>query len=75
MYKRLLLAKKLLTQSGVIVVAIDDYEIHTLRLLVDEIFGERNRMGTITVVHNPRGRNDEKFFATSHDYLLVYALN
>ena len=75
MSKRLLLAKKLLTTNGVIVVAIDDYEIHTLRLLMDEIFGERNRMGTITVVHNPRGRNDEKFFATSHEYLLVYALN
>ena len=75
MSKRLLLAKKLLTQDGVIVVAIDDYEIHTLRLLMDEIFGEKNRMGTITVVHNPRGRNDEKFFATSHEYLLVYALN
>jgi adenine-specific DNA-methyltransferase len=75
MSKRLLLAKKLLTQSGVIVVAIDDYEIHTLRLLMDEIFGEQNRMGTITVVHNPRGRNDEKFFATSHEYLLVYALD
>jgi adenine-specific DNA-methyltransferase len=75
MSKRLKLAKPLLTQRGVIVVAIDDYEVHTLRLLLDEIFDENNRLGTITVVHNPRGRNDDKFFATSHEYLLVYAKN
>ena len=75
MDKRLRLAKNLLTDNGIIIVAIDDYEIHTLRLLMDEIFGEPNRLGTITVVHNPRGRNDEKFFATCHEYLLVYALD
>jgi adenine-specific DNA-methyltransferase len=73
--KRLRLAKNLLKPSGVIVVTIDDYEIHTLRLLMDEIFGESNRLGTITVVHNPRGRNDDKYFATMHEYMLVYAKN
>lgn len=75
MARRLKLAKNLLSDTGVIVVAIDDYEIFTLGLLMDEIFGEANRLGTITVVHNPRGRNDDKFFATSHEYLLVYAKN
>jgi adenine-specific DNA-methyltransferase len=75
MAKRLYLAKNLLSQEGIIIVAIDDYEHHTLRLLMDEIFGEDNRLGTITVVHNPRGRNDEKFFATMHEYMLVYARN
>ena len=73
--KRLRLAKNLLKTSGIIVVTIDDYEIHTLRLLMDEIFGESNRLGTITVVHNPRGRNDDKYFATMHEYMLVYAKN
>lgn len=73
MARRLKLARNLLTDSGVIVVAIDDYEIFTLGLLMDEIYGESNRLGTITVVHNPRGRNDDKFFATSHEFLLVYA--
>ena len=61
MKKRLNLSKHLLRKSGIIIVAIDDYEIHTLRLLLDEIFDEHNRLGTITVVHNPRGRNDDKF--------------
>ena len=75
MNKRLLLAKQLLRETGVLVVAIDDYEIHTLRLLMDQIFGEQNRLGSVVVQHNPRGRNDDKFFATSHEYLLVYALD
>ena len=74
-HKRLQLAKKILKQSGIIIVTIDDYEIHTLRLLMDEIFDENNRLGTIVVVHNPRGRNDDKYFATMHEYMLVYSKN
>jgi adenine-specific DNA-methyltransferase len=73
MAKRLRLAKYLLTERGVIIVAIDDYEHHTLRALMDELFGEQNRLGTIVVVHNPGGRQDDKFFATAHEYMLVYA--
>lgn len=72
-YKRLLLAKNLLSESGILVFAIDDYESHTLRLLLDEVMGEDNRLGTVAVVHNPRGRNDDRFFATQHEYMLVYA--
>ena len=73
MDKRLRLAHKLLSGEGVIICAIDDYEIHNVRQLMDDIFGEDNRLGTITVVHNPRGRNDDTFIATMHEYLLVYA--
>ncbi|HOM78006.1 MAG TPA: site-specific DNA-methyltransferase, partial [bacterium] len=65
MSKRLRLAKNLLKDDGIMMVAIDDYECHTLRLLIDEIFGEDNRLGTIVVVHNPGGRSDDKFIATS----------
>ena len=75
MNKRLRLAKDLLKTSGILIVAIDDYEMHALRLLLDEMFGENNRLGTIVVVHNPRGRNDDKYFATMHEYMLVYAKN
>lgn len=73
MANRLRLSKSLLKNDGIIIVAIDDYEIHTVRFLLDEIFQENNRLGSVTVVHNPRGRNDDKFFATSHEYMLVYA--
>ncbi len=73
MNKRVRLAKNLLSDSGILIFAIDDYEAHTLRLLLDEIMGEDNRLGTVAVVHNPRGRNDDRFFATQHEYMLVYA--
>ncbi len=73
MANRLRLTKPLLKKDGIIIVAIDDYEINTILFLLNDIFQERNRLGSITVVHNPRGRNDDKFFATSHEYMLVYA--
>ena len=74
-YKRTKLAKNLLKTNGIFMCAVDDYECHNLRHILDEIFGEDNRLGTIVVIHNPRGRSDDKFFATSHEYLLVYAKN
>ena len=73
MNNRLKMAKKLLSDRGIIICAIDDYEEHNVRHLMDDIFGESNRLGTITVVHNPRGRNDDAFIATMHEYLLIYA--
>jgi adenine-specific DNA-methyltransferase len=75
MSSRLKLARNLLADDGIIVVAIDDYEYHTLRALMDELYDENRRLGTIVVVHNPRGRNDDKFFATMHEYMLVYGRN
>lgn len=75
MSKRLKLAKNLLKDDGVIVVTIDDYELYTLGLLMDNIFFEQNRIGVLVVESNPRGRTTNKFFATSHEYWLVYAKN
>lgn len=73
--KRLNLAKSLLKPDGIIVITIDDYEIGPTRLLMDEIYGEENRLGLVTIVHNPRGRSDDLYFATSHEYALVYGKN
>lgn len=75
MRNRLEVAKNLLRDDGVIIAAIDDYEQHTLRFIMEDIFGLENRLGTVVVVHNPRGRNDDKYFATMHEYLLVFAKN
>jgi adenine-specific DNA-methyltransferase len=75
MYPRLFLARNLLRDDGVIFVSIDDNEVHNLRLLMNEVFGEENFVGQITVQSNPRGRQSEKFFATVHDYIIVYARN
>lgn len=73
MEHRLQLAKKLLSPKGFIVCAIDHNEVFTLGLLMDEIFGEENRLGIVSVVHKPEGRNQEKFFGTSNEFMLVYA--
>lgn len=75
MEHRLRLARKLLSEDGVLVCAIDHYEVNNLGLLLDEIFGEKNRMGFVSVVNKADGRSDDKFFATSHEYLLFYARN
>lgn len=73
MSKRLRLAKSLLKDTGFIAVTIDNNELFTLGLLMDEIFGEDNRIAIVTVVHKPEGRNQEKFFGTSNEFMLVYA--
>lgn len=73
MKNRLEIAKKLLSKDGIIVCAIDHYELFYLGVLMDEIFGIENQMGVCAVVHNPGGRQDEKFFPTAHENMLVYA--
>jgi adenine-specific DNA-methyltransferase len=75
MEKRLNLSKELLTQKGIIVVAIDHNELFNLGLLCDKVFGEVNRLGIVAVVHKSEGRNQEKFFGTSHEYMFFYAKN
>ena len=72
---RLEKAKDLLSIKGIIICAIDHYELFTLGSLMDEVFGEENRIGICAVVHKPEGRNQEKFFGTSHEYALFYAYN
>ena len=73
MYPRLKLARNLLTQDGIIVIAMDQSELVNLAKICDEIFGETNQIGIVTVVHKPEGRNQEKFFGTSNEYALYYA--
>ncbi|MEA1872173.1 MAG: site-specific DNA-methyltransferase [Chloroflexota bacterium] len=75
MSARLRLSRNLLKDDGIIIVTIDDHEIGNLILLMDDIFREENRLGVVTIMHNPRGRSDDKFFATSHEYALFYGRN
>ncbi len=74
MYPRLLLAKDLLSHNGFIFISIDDNEVHNLRMICDEIFGEDNFKSNIIVKSNPGGR-DYGGIALTHDYLLVYSKN
>ncbi|MCM1231336.1 MAG: site-specific DNA-methyltransferase [Ruminococcus flavefaciens] len=75
MYPRLKLLYRLLDDDGVIFISIDDNEQSNLKLICDEIFGIKNRLGTISNTNNPKGRSDDKFIATAHEYILVYAKN
>lgn len=72
MYPRLLLARDLLSDDGVIFISIDDNEQSDLKLACDDIFGEHNFAGQIAVVNNLKGRNDRANIATTHEYLLMY---
>src|SRR5699024_10076783 len=73
MKNRVEIAKELLREDGVFVVAIDDNELFYLGVLLDEIFGEFNRLGVVSVVHNPGGRQDEEHFPTAHENMIIYA--
>ena len=72
MYPRLRLLQKLLADEGAIFISIDDNEITHLRMMMDEIFGASNFIAQITLLCNPKGRSQDKYFATCHEYLLVY---
>ena len=73
MHSRLMLAKNLLTTSGVIAVAIDHHELFTLGVMADEVFGENNRLAVVTVVHKAEGRQFVKGFNPTCEYMLFYA--
>lgn len=73
MKNRLEVAKDLLTEDGVIVITIDDYEYAHLKLICDEVFNRENYVGTIVIQSNPRGRTINSYFATCHEYALFYA--
>lgn len=74
-YSRLMVARTLLTEDGVIFISIDDNEVENLRKICDEVFGESNKIAQLVIENNPRGRQSDAFFATSHEYLLCYAGN
>ena len=73
MYPRLKLARNLLRDDGVIFVSIADHEIHNLRLLMNEVFGEENFVAAVIwqKVYSPK--NSARHFSEDHDYLIVYA--
>jgi len=72
MYPRLFLARNLLKEDGVIFVSIDDHEVHNLRLLMDEVFGEENFIGIFSVNASPSAI-DYGHIARTHDYAIFYA--
>lgn len=74
MYPRLKLARNLLRDDGVIFISIDDNEVHNLRKLCDEIFGEGNFVGSFVINSSPSAI-DYGHIGNMHDYCLMYAKN
>lgn len=74
MYPRLRLARELLADDGAIFVSIDDNEVTNLTKLMDEIFGERNRIALIC--HKARASvSNDKIISPNHNTIAFYAKN
>ena len=73
MYPRLMLARNLLSDDGVIFISIDDNEVANLRELCDEVFGESNFIASVVWQKIHSIKNDAKYFSENHEYALIYA--
>jgi len=73
MYSRLLIARQLLKEEGVIFISIDDNEVHHLRKLCDEVFGEDNFISNVIWQKKYSPQNDAKYFSEMHDHIICYA--
>ena len=74
-YSRLLLARNLLTDDGVIFISIDDNEQENLKKCCDEVFGGQNFVAQLVWERAYAPKNDARFISNSHDYVLMYARN
>lgn len=72
LYSRLKLAKDLLTDDGVIFISIDENEVHNLRKVCDEIFGELNFISQLgwQKVYSPK--NQARYFSNDYEFILCY---
>jgi len=75
MYPRLFLAKNLLREDGVIFVSIDDNEVHNLRLLMNEVFGEENYIESLKWKRKKQPSFLAKHTAQIMEYVLIYSKN
>jgi adenine-specific DNA-methyltransferase len=73
MYPRLKLARSLLREDGVLFISIADHEIHNLRALMNEIYGEENFVAAVIWQKVFSPKNSARHFSEDHDYLIVYA--
>ncbi len=75
MYSRLLIARQLLREDGVIFISIDDNEVHHLRKLCDEVFGEENFIEQMVWKNKTGGGAATKGWIGLHEYIICYAKN
>ena len=75
MHPRLFLARQLLQDDGIIFVSIDDHEVHNLRLLMNQVFGEENFIGGFVWRKKAGAGSDSKLFFRQHEHILMYSRN
>lgn len=75
MWPRLTLLHQLLADDGVVFISIDDNEVHHLRMMMDEIFGEENLLYQIIVINKLNGNDNSSGMIETHEYCLMYAKN
>jgi adenine-specific DNA-methyltransferase len=75
MYPRLKLLRQLLSEDGSIWISIDDNELASLKLLMDEVFGGANFVANVIWQKVFSPKNSAMYFSEDHDYVLVYARN
>jgi len=75
MFDRVKLSYNLQSNDSFIFIAIDDLELFKLNEMIEPIYSRENFVANICVIHKPEGRNQEKFFGTSNEFMLVYAKN
>lgn len=73
MYSRLLVARNLLRPDGVIFMSIDEHELHHMRKICDEVFGEENFLSILSRRTKAGGGSASKYFAIENDFVIVYA--
>ncbi|MFH1095909.1 MAG: site-specific DNA-methyltransferase [Candidatus Desantisbacteria bacterium] len=74
MYERLVVARDLLKDDGVVFISIDDNEVHNLRKICDEVFGEHNFLGLFIINSTPNAR-DYGHIGKMHEFVLFYSKN
>lgn len=69
---RLALAKSWLAEEGVLCITIDDYQVHELAIILDQIFGKEHQLGTAVIRNNPSGRSTVRGISVCHEYAFFY---
>lgn len=75
MFSRLLVARNLLRADGVVLISIDEHELHNLHKLCDEVFGIENFLSILSRRTKAGGGSASKYFAIENDFVMVYAKN
>ncbi|NWG07844.1 MAG: site-specific DNA-methyltransferase [Chloroflexi bacterium] len=75
MYPRLVLLREMLQENGAIFISIDDNEVHSLRYIMNEIFGAQNYIATVIWQKMDSPKNTAIHLSEDHDYIIIYAKN